>query len=633
MAGLAPFGRDDQPLLEVKIIGGKRVEIAVDKYGKPLNDQSTSINLQGSRFQGQQALRSSSVLSASSSGSSSTISAPSKSNHNNTPPRKILKSQDGPELAIDLRSSSGLEGSRVRKFSSPNSSPVLPPIKKKPVIDSDKASGLASKVGSVLLGFDTLKLRDAYLNFAGFDSTLSGFVSADQIEREFFRLQIPVRGDLLNEVLSLFMSAHRPNWINYEQLLKFLSNSVRPTATREFQMSQQIDMSSNPSNRPRQKISKDSPRETTLPLKPNQVSPRADEMQKGRQSAIAMKKAFQDKKDTELLLQMEQLLKDIDYSQELVQTLRRTLEEDNIAGEEFLSSQKLKKICVQHHVPFNNSLMDMIVDRLDKYNSGKVSWVEFLSFIERALPLPAPDTAFSHSRDGRRDLETPPSRPVWETRQPLNSVKQERRYPLRNNSLGSEDLYRKQDDQGVILAKHMEERKKAGTLNLKERDSQVMHLRQGITERTNNGDYTMAEEPQENPKQLEERRDELMRWQQELIEQKRLVQKEQKEIEMIIQNQKEKLYGIDRDNEQTLYVEEESKVKRFMKLANALYVCDQNQSGLIFIDEARRLLNNYNLVNQLDFSADLIENSLRTCSTTDNKVSVDDLIDELKGHL
>ena len=89
----------------------------------------------------------------------------------------------------------------------------------------------------------------------------------------------------------------------------------------------------------------------------------------------------------------------------------------------------------------------------------------------------------------------------------------------------------------------------------------------------------MAEEPQENPKQLEERRDELMRCQQELIEQKRLVQKEQKEIEMIIQNQKGKLYGSDRVKEQTLYVEEESKVKRFMKLANALYVCDQNQSG------------------------------------------------------
>ena len=37
MSGLAPHGRDDQPLVEVRIIGGKPVEVAVDKYGKPLN--------------------------------------------------------------------------------------------------------------------------------------------------------------------------------------------------------------------------------------------------------------------------------------------------------------------------------------------------------------------------------------------------------------------------------------------------------------------------------------------------------------------------------------------------------------------------------------------------------------------
>ena len=55
--------------------------------------------------------------------------------------------------------------------------------------------------------------------------------------------------------------------------------------------------------------------------------------------------------------------------------------------------------------------------------------------------------------------------------------------------------------------------------------------------------------------------------------------------------------------------------------------------GLIEADIARRLLNNYNLVNQLDFSAELIENTVRSCSTIDNKVSVDDVIDELKGHL
>ena len=41
------------------------------------------------------------------------------------------------------------------------------------------------------------------------------------------------------------------------------------------------------------------------------MSPRRDEMQKDRQSTIAMKKAFQDKQDTEILLQMEQILKGV----------------------------------------------------------------------------------------------------------------------------------------------------------------------------------------------------------------------------------------------------------------------------------------------------------------------------------
>lgn len=58
-----------------------------------------------------------------------------------------------------------------------------------------------------------------------------------------------------------------------------------------------------------------------------------------------------------------------------------------------------------------------------------------------------------------------------------------------------------------------------------------------------------------------------------------------------------------------------------------------SHAGLIEADIARRLLNNYNLVNQLDFSAQLIENTIKSCSTTDDKVSVDDLIDELKSHL
>ena len=100
---------------------------------------------------------------------------------------------------------------------------------------------------------------------------------------------------------------------------------------------------------------------------------------------------------------------------------------------------------------------------------------------------------------------------------------------------------------------------------------------------TSNGrdgdDYIMSQETEEETQQLNERHKELLRRQKELIEQKRQIQREQKEIKHFIQNQKEKLYGADRDYDPPHYIEEESKVERFMKLANALYVCDQDQSG------------------------------------------------------
>ena len=89
----------------------------------------------------------------------------------------------------------------------------------------------------------------------------------------------------------------------------------------------------------------------------------------------------------------------------------------------------------------------------------------------------------------------------------------------------------------------------------------------------------MSQETEEEARKLKERREELLRRQKELIEQKRQIQREQEEISHFIQNQTEKLYGGDRDYDPPRYIEEESRVERFMKLANALYVCDQDQSG------------------------------------------------------
>ena len=93
-----------------------------------------------------------------------------------------------------------------------------------------------------------------------------------------------------------------------------------------------------------------------------------------------------------------------------------------------------------------------------------------------------------------------------------------------------------------------------------------------------NRDHVRSQEA-EVSEPVDERQGDLLRRQHELIEKKRQIQKEQEEIDQIIQHQKKKLYGEDRDYDPPHYHEEESKVKRFMKLANALYVCDSDQSG------------------------------------------------------
>ena len=119
----------------------------------------------------------------------------------------------------------------------------------------------------------------------------------------------------------------------------------------------------------------------------------------------------------------------------------------------------------------------------------------------------------------------------------------------------------------ILTVKELEEQKRG-------RNYKQHHILEGSGI---NGDYVRSQEA-EVSEPVDERQD-LLRRQHELIEKKRQIQKEQEEIDQIIQHQKKKLYEDDRDYDPPHYHEEEGKVKRFMKLANALYVCDSDQSG------------------------------------------------------
>lgn len=75
-----------------------------------------------------------------------------------------------------------------------------------------------------------------------------------------------------------------------------------------------------------------------------------------------------------------------------------------------------------------------------------LSWFEFISFVERALPLPSQSVVSSpsQSRDGGRGFETPPTRPVWETRQPLKGVSRERQHASPDTRLDHRDMLEEQ---------------------------------------------------------------------------------------------------------------------------------------------------------------------------------------------
>ena len=93
----------------------------------------------------------------------------------------------------------------------------------------------------------------------------------------------------------------------------------------------------------------------------------------------------------------------------------------------------------------------------------------------------------------------------------------------------------------------------------------------------------LGPEEAEQRSALEAQHAELLRRQEHLIQQKLQVQKEQEQLDRYIQEQKEKLYK-DGSGERPHYVESESRVERFLKLAKALYLCDQERTGKYLSD-------------------------------------------------
>lgn len=119
---------------------------------------------------------------------------------------------------------------------------------------------------------------------------------------------------------------------------------------------------------------------------------------------------------------------------------------------------QLKTICLRHHLPFNGSLLDKILDRFDPRGSGRVDWTEFIAFVERAMPLtsagsPA-STSYSKSRQNSSldAVDVPPSQPSWETRQPLQALSKREQVIPKAAALQQDIMY---DDHKKLLGEYI----------------------------------------------------------------------------------------------------------------------------------------------------------------------------------
>ena len=68
-----------------------------------------------------------------------------------------------------------------------------------------------------------------------------------------------------------------------------------------------------------------------------------------------------------------------------------------------------------------------------------------MTFVERAMPLSsAGSPESSHSQSLHSVVETPPTRPSWETRQPLHALSKRQQVIPRAAALEQEEMYNEQ---------------------------------------------------------------------------------------------------------------------------------------------------------------------------------------------
>ena len=273
MALHAPYGTDEQPSVNVKIVGGKALEVNGRNGGK--YDQLTK--------------------------------TPFK--YSSRPPWFLddvpgeTKRSNKPYLAsISTLSSTKTQEEDLWRSAKTKS------VEERNVKKHDEPSETVDFMLSRLLSqFPASKFKEIYIDMAAFDPRLSSYITEHQVDTTMKKHKVPIPSTVLKQLLEKFSSESNASMINYENLIKFLfSYSLKGSSLKavphERKPSDELnvdkinhhDTSISPHISPRSVYEATSPRSD----QPLYTSPRS-----------LVKKAMDDREEAYLLVQIEQAFK------------------------------------------------------------------------------------------------------------------------------------------------------------------------------------------------------------------------------------------------------------------------------------------------------------------------------------
>jgi len=238
----APFGTENTPVVDVKIVGGKRVEVPAVSYEKDSNGDHNH-HTKASRLHQQGP-----------NGTPSMLNQPVFSAYERSHLQGGFSTPEQHALAREVSSYTSPVGDRSHSFRHGatqqfNNYAVLPSILPKTagvyrynpqetkkdslllpdldlVFDTDStATPLEIIIKKSFKNFNMNRIKDMYIELTSFDRTLTGYADESHITLVALRYDLPLKPVVLKAVMKKFADETKPSKVNYEKLLQYIVSS------------------------------------------------------------------------------------------------------------------------------------------------------------------------------------------------------------------------------------------------------------------------------------------------------------------------------------------------------------------------------------------------------------------------